>query len=138
MTEDQLLVCFFCRQASDEYFRACSSVGSAFRDSRSTRPCIELPGIQIELRIAVAAARQRGYATAQEQLEYGVVAIAVPIRDTQGRVIAAVNCSSELSRNNLETLVATRLGPIRDAAKQIERALERFPALSHLISGSMV
>jgi IclR family transcriptional regulator, pca regulon regulatory protein len=85
-----------------------------------------------QLRAAVLEARQLGYATAQEQLEYGIVAIAVPVR-TQGRVIAAINCSSELARNDLGTLVATRLGPLRETAAQIEHAIERFPALAHAI-----
>ncbi|MBB5696395.1 IclR family transcriptional regulator domain-containing protein [Muricoccus pecuniae] len=82
---------------------------------------------------AIASVRDRGYAVAREQLEYGVVAIAVPVRDTNGRVVAAINLSSELARNDEAALVATRLGPITDTAQEIERALERFPALSHAI-----
>ena len=52
---------------------------------------------------------------------------------TQGRIIAAINCSSELDRNDLDTLIATRLGPLRETAAQIEHAIERFPALAHAI-----
>lgn len=89
-----------------------------------------------QLRDAVAQARTTGYATAQEQLEYGIVAIAVPVRDASGRVIASINCSSELARNNLESLVSTRLEPLRETAAQIERALERFPALANAIRAS--
>lgn len=83
---------------------------------------------------AVADARARGYATAQEQLEYDIVAIAVPVRDLTGNIIAAVNCSSELTRNDVETLVNTRLNALRAAASQIERGLQRFPALAHSIT----
>jgi IclR family pca regulon transcriptional regulator len=85
---------------------------------------------------AVKLAQSRGYATAQEQLEYGIVAIAVAIRDPQGQVIASINCSSELVRNDLEALVSTRLGPLRETAHQIEMALELFPALAHSISAA--
>lgn len=86
-----------------------------------------------DLRNAVQQIRRDGYATAQEQLEYGIVAIAVPVRDSQGRAIASVNCSSELARNDLKTLIVTRLEPLRDTARQIERGLLHFPALAHSI-----
>lgn len=89
-----------------------------------------------QLRAAVDEARAQGYATAEEQLEYGIVAIAVPVRDATGRVIASINCSSELARNDLPTLVDTRLAPLRETAAQIERALERFPALAHAIGAT--
>lgn len=87
-----------------------------------------------QLRDAVSAARDTGYATAQEQLEYDIVAIAVPVRDSTSRVIGAVNCSSELTRNDLATLIATRLEPLREAARKIEGGLQRFPALAHAIA----
>lgn|GEM_PF-5422484 len=89
-----------------------------------------------QLRAAVVSVRELGYATAQEQLECGIVAIAVPVRDPSRRVIASINCSSELARNDLQTLVATRLAPLRETAAQIEQALERFPALAHAIGAS--
>ena len=87
-----------------------------------------------ELQRVVAKVRETGYATAQEQLEYGIVAIAVPVRDSNGRVIGAINCSSELARNDLDTLIATRLEPLRETARQIERGLHHFPALAHSIA----
>ncbi len=89
-----------------------------------------------QLRRAIEDVRANGYATATEQLEYDIVAIAVPVKDTNGNVIAAVNCSSELTRNDLEMLVATRLQPLRNTASQIERGLQRFPALAHSIMTS--
>jgi IclR family pca regulon transcriptional regulator len=89
-----------------------------------------------QLRAAIEQARTNGFATAQEQLEYDIVAIAVPVKDTNGNVFAAVNCSSELTRNDMDTLVATRLQPLRDTASQIERGLQRFPALAHSIMTS--
>jgi len=80
-----------------------------------------------QMRIAVRTARERGYATAQEQLDYGIVAIAISIRDSHGQVIASINCSSELTRNDRETSIASRLEPMRDTARQIEHGLKRFP-----------
>jgi IclR family pca regulon transcriptional regulator len=91
---------------------------------------------QEQLRHALSEVRAQGYATAEEQLEYNIVALAVPVRDSNGNVIAAINCSSELTRNDLPTLVASRLQSLRDTASQIERGLQRFPALAHSIMTS--
>lgn len=41
----------------------------------------------------IEAARARGYATADEEMEPGLVAAAAPVRDTHGRIVAAVNVS---------------------------------------------
>ena len=87
-----------------------------------------------QLREVLATVRETGYATAQEQLEYDIVAIAVPVRDSSGNIVGAVNCSSELTRNDLETLVETRLDPLRKTAQEIEHGLQRFPALAHSIA----
>lgn len=41
----------------------------------------------------IEAARARGYATADEEMEPGLVAAAAPVRDMHGRIVAAVNVS---------------------------------------------
>lgn len=87
-----------------------------------------------QIRTALDDVRRLGYATSNEQLEYDVIAVSVPVRDSAGRVIGAVNCSSELARNDLDTLIATRLEPLREAVNQIERGLQRFPALAQAIT----
>jgi IclR family KDG regulon transcriptional repressor len=45
-------------------------------------------------RDAIAQARRDGFAIVREEFEPGLVAVAVPIRDASGRVIAAVNVSA--------------------------------------------
>lgn len=84
-----------------------------------------------ELRSVFRSVRSRGYALAQDQLEYGALALAVPIRDRQGRELAALNCSSDTSRVDADTLVGTRLTVLHEAATQIGEALARYPALVH-------
>lgn len=42
----------------------------------------------------VSQARQRGYAVADEEFEVGLVAVAAPVRDFRGRIIAALNVSA--------------------------------------------
>ncbi len=88
------------------------------------------------LRAALARALEQGYAIQDGQLELGVLSIAVPVRDPQRRVIAAINCSTETERISLEELVATRLPALREAAAAIEAAIQRAPALAHSISAA--
>src|SRR5690606_22826937 len=45
------------------------------------------------LRTEILAVREAGYATTVDQLDYGITALAVPIRDMHGRTIAALNTS---------------------------------------------
>jgi IclR family pca regulon transcriptional regulator len=86
-----------------------------------------------ELRAIFQRARELGYATQEAQLEFGVVAVAVPVMGPDGKVIAALNCSSETARGSLDELVETRLPALREAAQEIEGALRRQPFLAHSI-----
>jgi IclR family pca regulon transcriptional regulator len=73
--------------------------------------------------------RQAGYATAQDELDYGLISLALPILDESGRSMAAINCSTSTSRVGREELVRTRLPVLRNAARHIEIALRRQPYL---------
>ncbi len=42
----------------------------------------------------ITAARAQGYATADEEMEPGLVSVAAPVRDPQGRIVAALNVSA--------------------------------------------
>ena len=44
-----------------------------------------------KLRLDLASVRERGYATAQEELEQGLNAVAVPVYNHTGRVVAAAS-----------------------------------------------
>ena len=82
--------------------------------------------------------RSDGYATIQDELDYGIVSVAVPIRDGQGEVVAAINCSTATSRVEMDEMVTTRLPLLRRAAKEIEIELQRYPALVHSIRSAGV
>lgn len=86
-----------------------------------------------ELRAIFHSIRSRGFAAVEDQLEYGSLAIAVPVMDAKGRVFAAVNCSAERTRVDLDTLVSTRMKLLQDASRQIGQAMARYPALVHSI-----
>lgn len=81
----------------------------------------------MEERLALIAAR--GYDSALDELDYGIVSVAVPLFGRDGRVIAAINCSTSTTRISQDELVRTRLPLLRAAAGEIEAALKRWPAL---------
>lgn len=72
---------------------------------------------------------QRGYDSALDELDYGIVSVAVPIFGRDKRVIAAINCSTSTTRISQDELVRTRLPLLRGAAGEIEASLRRWPAL---------
>jgi DNA-binding IclR family transcriptional regulator len=66
--------------------------------------------------------RERGYATAIDELEFGLTAIAAPIRDADGQVIATVSGSGPSFRLPTERIPAVA-GVVRRAADEISRRL---------------
>lgn len=82
-----------------------------------------------ELRQILADIRKCGYATIQDELDYGLVSLAVPILDESGRSIAAINCSTSTSRATKEEMIRTRLPVLHSAARHVESALRRQPYL---------
>lgn len=47
-----------------------------------------------ELHVRIVAARARGWVAVDEEFEVGLVAVAAPVRDFSGRIVAAVNLSA--------------------------------------------
>jgi IclR family pca regulon transcriptional regulator len=86
-----------------------------------------------ELRGLFRQVRTEGYASAQDELDYGIVSVAVPVFDRERQVAAAINCSTSTTRISREELVRTRLPLLRTAAREIEDALRRWPFLSHAL-----
>jgi IclR family pca regulon transcriptional regulator len=75
------------------------------------------------LRAEIMRIRRDGYALVDQELEEGLISLAAPIRDGDGRVIAAVNLSTQASRCSAEQLRAQLLDPLRRAADAIEKDL---------------
>ncbi|MBO0347404.1 IclR family transcriptional regulator domain-containing protein [Roseibium limicola] len=94
--------------------------------SRSiTDPC--------QLRREIMDVRDKGYSTTVDQLDYGITALAVPIRDLEGRTIAALNTSGYTGRITPESLVEERLPSLREAASHIAHEINRYPILQSMI-----
>jgi IclR family pca regulon transcriptional regulator len=87
----------------------------------------------VRLRAHIEAAGRDDYAAVEDELAYGVVAIAVPVFDTQGVCVAAINCSAHSKEINKAALVAQRLTLLRATACKITASLRHFPALSDSI-----
>ncbi|MCQ4079659.1 helix-turn-helix domain-containing protein, partial [Streptomyces sp. RB6PN25] len=64
-----------------------------------------------------------GYALVNEELEEGLRSLAVPVRDLQERVVAAVNVSMHAARATPQQSRHALLPPLREAALAIERDL---------------
>jgi IclR family pca regulon transcriptional regulator len=76
-------------------------------------------GLRQELR----KIKTRGWALVDQELEEGVRSIAAPIRDADGKAIAAVNISTHAGRRTLDGIVADLLRPLLATAERIERDL---------------
>lgn len=87
------------------------------------------------LRHELATVRSNGYATTVDQLDYGITALAVPIRDPSGTTIAALNTSGYTGMVTPDQLVAERLPALQEAASHIAHQLTRFPTLRSALSG---
>jgi IclR family transcriptional regulator, pca regulon regulatory protein len=74
--------------------------------------------------------RRAGYSAVEDELAYGVVAVAVPVYDQAQRVVAALNTSSHSKKISKTKLVRERLALLQELSAQISRELLRVPGLS--------
>jgi IclR family pca regulon transcriptional regulator len=83
-----------------------------------------------ELRQIIAEVRRTGYATTVDQLDYGITALAVPIRSPEGATVAALNSSGYTGLVTPEQMVAERLTELRITATRIAESIIRYPVLA--------
>jgi len=82
------------------------------------------------LRQLIEECRRNGYAAVENELAYGVVALAVPVLDEQRRVVAALNSSSHSQKISKARLVRERLAMLRAVSRQISADLAVVPGLA--------
>lgn len=70
----------------------------------------------------LAEVRERGYAVAVDELEEGLTAVAAPVRDAHGDVVAALSVSGSTYRMDADTLAAT-VAPLLRAAREVSLAM---------------
>src|SRR5262249_19552339 len=90
-------------QHLDHYFRTQQFVALTTLTVREPR----------KLRQLIEECRRTGYSAIEDELAYGVVAVAVPVFDQSGRVVAALNSSSHSRRLSKAALVRQRLAMLR-------------------------
>ncbi|WP_408031903.1 IclR family transcriptional regulator [Tenacibaculum xiamenense] len=72
--------------------------------------------------------KDQEYALDMEELESGLVCIAIPIRNKKGNVIASLSASGPLSRFKMEN-VSNYISILKKGIKDIERAFSDFESL---------
>lgn len=87
-----------------------------------------------KLRAIFNKVRKDGFATIQDELDYGIVSISVPILNECNQVIAAINCSTSTARVTKDKMVKSRLPKLIKVAKNIEMEIRRYPILSHSVT----
>jgi IclR family pca regulon transcriptional regulator len=85
------------------------------------------------LRDTIERVSDDGYATTVDQLDYGITALAVPVRNSQGVTVAALNSSGYTGVVTPEILIAERLPELRAAASRIAQKMARFPILESIL-----
>src|SRR6266545_2509655 len=71
----------------------------------------------------LARVRAQGWAIVDQELEEGLRAVAAPIRNRDGRTVAAINISAHASRTPVESVRRRLLPPLLAAAARIEADL---------------
>ena len=68
----------------------------------------------------LAEVRRQGYATAVEELEEGLTAVAAPVRNAEGTVIASISASGPSFR-----IPAGRIGAVADSVRRAAAEISR-------------
>jgi IclR family transcriptional regulator, pca regulon regulatory protein len=84
----------------------------------------------VKLRQIIEECRRTGYSAVEDELAYGVVALAVPVLNQQGRVVAALNSSSHSRRIAKSKLIRERFSMLQHVSRQISADLAIVPGLS--------
>jgi IclR family pca regulon transcriptional regulator len=74
--------------------------------------------------------RRSGYSAVEDELAYGVVAVAVPVKDPTGRVVASLNSSGHSKRMPKNKLIKDRLAMLQEASAKISAELRLIPGLA--------
>jgi IclR family pca regulon transcriptional regulator len=85
-------------------------------------------------RSRLQSVHDRFYDSALDELDYGIVSVAVPVFGPDDSVVAAINCSTSTTRISQDELVRTRLPLLREAATEIEAELQRWPMLARSLA----
>jgi IclR family pca regulon transcriptional regulator len=83
----------------------------------------------IALRRILTTVREKHFAAIEDELDYGLVSVALPIFGTSGHIVAAANCSDITNRFDTQAIIEKRLPTLRRAVRRMESMLAQFPEL---------
>ena len=86
------------------------------------------------MRRLIDECRRAGYSAVEDELAYGVVAVAVPVFDLKGQIVAALNSSSHSKRISKTKLIRERLAILKQASQEISAEFARVPGLALSVS----
>lgn len=75
------------------------------------------------LRKEVERVREQGFAVVDQELEEGLLAIAVPVRSRDGGAVGTINLATHIARRDVQSLKSELLGPLQRTAEAIEADL---------------
>jgi IclR family pca regulon transcriptional regulator len=82
-----------------------------------------------ELDAVLREVRARGWALTDEQLAPGIRSVAAPLRDADGRVVAAMNVTVHAAETSVDTLTGTYLPLLLRAAGDISADFARYQSV---------
>jgi len=99
--------------------------------SRSDLPVVASRPLE-EIELELATIRARGWATADEELAPGVRSVAVPVRNANGHVRAALNVTVHAAETSLDTLLERHLPVLLRAAGEISADWALWQSRPHI------
>jgi IclR family pca regulon transcriptional regulator len=96
---------------------------------RTSRTIATLPDLVAELE----RVRAQGWSLTDEELEHGLRSMAMPVRDSRGRTLAAVNVSSHVGTRDAASFRQLVEAPLANTVERIESELARTSAVSRLM-----
>ena len=67
--------------------------------------------------------REQGYAIIDQELEIGLRSIAIPLFNTKGKTVAALNIGAQAARTSVDDLVVNYLPVMRETQQAISHVL---------------
>lgn len=95
----------------------------------TSKTCVDIAALRAE----ISDVRRNGYATTVDQLDYGITALAVPVRDHEGRTIAALNTSGYTGIVSPDQLIRERLPDLQESASHMAHEIARYPILQSML-----
>ncbi|MDX2237127.1 MAG: IclR family transcriptional regulator C-terminal domain-containing protein [Hyphomonadaceae bacterium] len=116
-------------------FQPDDAIEAYFESAKLTRFTERTVTSAAALRARLEAVRRSGYDSALDELDYGIVSVAVPVFDRDRKITSAINCSTSTTRISQDELVRTRLPLLQQAAREIQSAMQKRPYLARSLTG---